>query len=84
MEDNVVQLPGTERNVVPLQLSTKIPASEILEYWQENNEEIDTIFIIMKNRDGSFVMAGSEPILEDVLTDIKRAERRILDMIDDL
>lgn len=81
--DNVVQLPGTERNVVPLQISTKIPPSEILEHWYTNNEEIDTIFIIMKNLDGSFVMAGSEPILEDILSDIERAKRRVLDMLDD-
>lgn len=81
MSDNVVQLPGTERNVVPITIAEKIPVREILEHWYNESDEIDTIFIIMKDNDGNLILACSEPRIEDALVDVKLAERKLVDML---
>ncbi len=82
--DNVNQLPGTERNVVPLTIAEKIPPREILEHWCNESDSIDTILIIFKDIDGNLILAGSEPRIEDALVDVKLAERKLVDMLYDV
>lgn len=76
---NVVQLPGTERDVVPLHISEGIEPDNVL---LGALTRLNTVVVIGIDDDGELYLAGSEPNLAENVLLLHRAINEFVRMSD--
>lgn len=77
---DIIQLPGTERDVVPLQVADTIPVKNVIN--EEVANKLDIGLVIGRDKNDEFYFASSDPDMGKILILLERAKRVIVDNID--
>lgn len=77
--DNVIQLPGTERDVVPMTIAEVLPSDNVL---NGALGKLETVFVVGIDEDGDLYLAANNPSLSENAFLLQRAINKLVQFAD--
>jgi len=79
-DDKVIQLPGTERDMVPVHIASDIEAVNVIN--ESVGEELKVALVLGRTHDDEFYFASTTPDMGKILILLERAKRDIIDSLE--
>lgn len=77
--DNVIQLPGTERDIVPLHQASDLPVTNVIN--DKVGEKLE-VGVVVGLEDGELYVASSTPDLATMILLLERAKLKLIRIYD--
>lgn len=79
-DDKIIQLPGTERDMVPMHVASDIEAISVIN--ESVGEELKIALVLGRTHEDDFYFASTTPDIGKILILLERAKRDIIDSLE--